>query len=93
MGHRSTLSADRTTLATVLLVNDVDFVEVLDLDHLLVLMVLAIGFAMVAGNGFAVWQHHKGNKPRGEGGEFRPSRAYWLIAVGLIMTTWSLISF
>jgi hypothetical protein len=74
-------------------VNDVDFVEVLDLDRLLVLMVLAIGLAMLAGNSFAVWQHRKGNKPKGEDGEFRPTRAYWLIAVGLIMTAWSLLSF
>jgi hypothetical protein len=74
-------------------VNDVDFVEVLDLDRMLVLMVLAIGVAMLVGNGFAVWQHHKGNKPKGEDGEFRPARAYWLIAVGLIMTTLGLLSF
>ncbi|MEA3502720.1 MAG: hypothetical protein U9R47_08090 [Actinomycetota bacterium] len=73
--------------------NDVDIVEILDLDRLLVLMVLAIGLAMLVGNGFAVWQKHKGNKPKGEDGEFRPSRAYWLIAVGLIMTTWGLVSF
>jgi hypothetical protein len=74
-------------------VNDLDFVEILDLDRLLVLMVLAIGLSMVAGNGFAVWQHRKGNKPEGEEGEFRPARAYWLIGVGLIMTIWGLASF
>ncbi len=74
-------------------VNDVDIAEILDLDRLLVLIVLAIGLAMLVGNGFAVWQNHKGNKPKGEDGEFRPSRAYWLIAVGLIMTTWGLVSF
>jgi len=49
-------------------VNDVDIAEIFDLDQLLVLMVLAIGVAMVAGNGFAVWQHRKGNKPKGEDG-------------------------
>ena len=93
MRRRGTLPTERTPLATVLLVNDVDFVEVLDLDRMLVLTVLAIGLAMLAGNGFAIWQHHKGNKPKGEEGDFRPSRAYWLIAVGLIMTTWALFSF
>ena len=80
-------------LTTVPVVNDVDFGEILGLDQLLVLIVLAIGVAMLAGNGFAVWQHHKGSKPKGEDGEFRPSRAYWLIGVGLIMTTWGLLSF
>ena len=72
--------------------NDVDIVEILDLDQLMVLMVLAIGLAMLAGNGFAIWQHRKGNKPKGEEGEFRPTRAYWLIAVGLIMTSWGAVS-
>jgi len=93
MRDRGTLPPECSTLATVPVVNDVDFVEIFDLDRLLVLMVLAIGLAMLVGNGFAVWQNHKGNKPKNEGGEFRPSRAYWLIAVGLIMTTWGLISF
>ena len=73
--------------------NDVDIAAVLDLDRLLVLMVLAIGVAMLLGNGFAVWQHRKGRKPKGEDGEFRPARAYWLIAVGLVMTIWGLVSF
>jgi hypothetical protein len=93
MRDRSTLPTERLALATVPIVEDVDFVEILDLDRMLVLIVLAIGFAMVAGNGFAIWQHHKGNKPKGEEGEFRPARAYWLIAVGLIMMTWGLLSF
>ena len=73
-------------------VNDVDLVEILDLDRLLVLMVLAMGLAMVLGNGYAIWQHHRGNKPKGEEGEFRRPRAYWLVGVGLVMTTWGLLS-
>ena len=74
------------------LVNDVDLVEILDLDRLLVLMVLAMGLAMVLGNGYAIWQHHRGNKPKDEEGEFRGPRAYWLVGVGLVMTTWGLLS-
>ena len=79
-------------MATVPPVNDVDLVEILDLNRLLVLMVLAMGLAMVVGNGFAIWQHHRGNKPKGEEGEFRGPRAYWLVGVGLVMTTWGLLS-
>jgi len=79
-------------LATVPPVNDIDLVEILDLNRLLVLMVLAMGLAMVVGNGFAIWQHHRGNKPKGEEGEFRGPRAYWLVGVGLVMTTWGLLS-
>jgi hypothetical protein len=73
-------------------VNDTDLVEILDLNRLLVLMVLAIGLSMVAGNGFAIWQHHRGRKPEGEEGEFRRARAYWLFGVGLIMTLWGTVS-
>ena len=79
-------------LATVPPVNDADLVEILDLNRLLVLMVLAMGLAMVVGNGFAIWQQHRGNKPKGEEGEFRGPRAYWLVGVGLVMTTWGLLS-
>ena len=93
MRDRSTLPTECSPLATVPVVNDVDLVELFDLDRMIVLIVLAIGLAMLVGNGFAVWQNHKGNRPKDEDGEFRPSRAYWLIAVGLIMTTWGLISF
>ncbi len=73
-------------------VNDVDIVEILDLDRLLVLMVLAMGLAMVAGNVFAIWQHRRGNKPKDEEGEFRGVRAYWLLGVGLVMSIWGLVS-
>ena len=73
-------------------VNDTDLVDILDLDRLLVLMVLAIGLAMIAGNGFAIFQHHRGRKPEGEEGEFRPGRAYWLFGVGIVMAIWALAS-
>ena len=73
-------------------VNDVDLVEIHDLNRLLVLMVLAMGLAMVVGNGFAIIQHRRGLKPKGEEGEFRGPRAYWLVGVGLVMTTWGLLS-
>jgi len=73
-------------------VNDVDIVEILDLNRLLVLMVLAMGLAMVFGNGFAIWQNRRGKKPKGEEGELRGPRAYWLLGVGLVMTIWGLIS-
>lgn len=92
-GYRESEVAQRSGPASVPGVNDVDIVEILDLNRLLVLMVLAIGLSMLAGNGFAVWQHRKGNKPEGEAGEFRPARAYWLIGVGLLMTIWGLASF
>ena len=67
-------------------------VDIFDLDRLAVLMLLAIGLALIAGNGFAIIQARRGRKPKGEEGEFRPGRAYWLLAVGVVMTVWGLAS-
>lgn len=82
---------DRCTLvlASVSRVNDLD---IFDLDRLLVLMLLAIGVALIAGNGFAIIQARRGKTPKGEEGDFRPGRAWWLLAVGTVMTVWGLAS-
>ncbi len=62
--------------------------ELLGLDDLLAQMILAVGAAMVIGNGFAIIQHRRGKHPKGETGEFRGARATWLLAVGLLITLW-----
>lgn len=66
--------------------------DIFDLDRLLVLMLLAIGLALIAGNGFAIIQARRGKSPKGEEGNFRPGRAWWLFAVGAVMTVWGLAS-
>ena len=63
-------------------------VEVLGLDTLLGQFVLALGLAMVLGNGYAIYQNRRGAKPKGEEGEFRAGRAYWLFGIGSVMTLW-----
>ncbi len=70
----------------------VDATDIFDLNRLLVLMLLAIGLALLAGNGFAIIQARRGVKPKDEEGEFRPARAWWLLAVGVLMTVWGLAS-
>lgn len=70
----------------------VDVVEVLGLDSLLGQFVLALGLAMVLGNGYAIYQNRRGRKPKDERGEFRAGRAYWLLAVGLLITAWGAVS-
>ncbi|NIO58612.1 MAG: hypothetical protein GTO33_04525, partial [Acidobacteria bacterium] len=62
-----------------------DIVEVLGLDSLLAQLVLAIGGAMILGNGFAIYQHRQGNVPKGAQGVFRASRAWWLLGVGVVI--------
>ncbi len=64
--------------------------ELLGLDDLLAQMILALGAAMVLGNGFAIFQHSRGNHPKGQTGEFRAARAWWLLSVGLLITLWGL---
>ena len=70
----------------------VDVVDILGLDTLLAQMILAVGAAMVLGNGFAIYQHKRGRSPKRIKGEFRPSRAWWLSSVGMLITVWGAIS-
>jgi hypothetical protein len=69
-----------------------DIVDVLGLDSLLAQMILAVGAAMVLGNGYAIIQHRRGNKPQGAEGAFRAGRAWWLLTVGALISLWGGIS-
>jgi hypothetical protein len=64
--------------------------RLLGLDTLLAQLILAVGAAMVLGNAFAIFQHLRGRSPKGESGEFRTVRAWWLLSVGLLITLWGL---
>jgi hypothetical protein len=66
--------------------------QFLDLNLLVKQMALAFGLAMVIGNGYAVYKHRKGDKPKGEEGDFRAGRAAWLIGVGLVVGIWGAAS-
>jgi hypothetical protein len=66
--------------------------EILDLNLLIKQLALALGLAMLLGNGYAIYKHRKGHKPKDEEGEFRPGRAAWLISVGLLISLWGGIS-
>jgi hypothetical protein len=66
--------------------------ELLDLNLLIKQIALALGLAMVIGNGYAIIQHKRGKAPKGESGEFRAGRAYWLLGVGLLIAVWGGVS-
>ena len=68
-----------------------DFIGV---DTLLAELVVALGLAVVIGNGLAFYKASRGERPEGVGeeAEFRPSRAMFLIAAGVLMTTWGIAS-
>ena len=63
-------------------------VDILNLGTLLAQMVLALGAALVFGNGAAIWMDRTGRTPKKATGEFRRPRAWWLFVVGLLMTLW-----
>jgi hypothetical protein len=69
-----------------------DVVDLLGLDTLLAQAILAIGAAMVLGNGYAIYQARRGRAPKGATGEFRASRAWWLLSVGTLITIWGVAS-
>jgi hypothetical protein len=62
--------------------------ELLGLDDLLAQLILAVGAAMVLGNGFAIIQHSRGRHPDQASGQFHSGRAWWLLSVGLLITLW-----
>ena len=66
--------------------------DVLGLDDLLAQFILAVGAAMVLGNGAAIWVHSQGKTPKKAAGEFRPARAWWLLGVGVVIAIWGVAS-
>ena len=67
-------------------------VDILGLNDLLAQLILAVGAAMVLGNGFAIYQASRGNAPKGAEGTFRAGRAWWLLGVGALITVWGIAS-
>lgn len=67
-------------------------VDILGLNDLLAQLILAVGAAMILGNGFAIYQASRGNAPKGAEGKFRAGRAWWLLGVGALITIWGFAS-
>jgi len=67
-------------------------VDIFDFDSLFSQAILALGAALVLGNGYAMFQDRRGRKPKGAEGEFRKGRAWFLMAVGVIIGSWGLAS-
>jgi hypothetical protein len=65
--------------------------DIFDLDTLFAQMVLALGAALVLGNGYAIVMDRRGARPKGRDGEsLRSGRAWFLVGVGALMTWWGL---
>ena len=64
--------------------------DIFGFDTLLAQIMVALGSAMVAGNGFAMWKNARGDGPKGFEGVFRPGRARFLLVVGIVIAVWGL---
>ncbi len=67
--------------------------ELLGIDNLLPELIIGLGLALLIGNGLAWWKDRRGEAPSGvEGALFRPGRARFLMVVGVLMTTWGVVT-
>lgn len=66
--------------------------DILGLDTLFAQMVLALGLALLLGNGYAWVKNRRGERPAGAEGELRTGRVAFLLVVGVVMTIWGAIS-
>lgn len=67
--------------------------DIFDFENLLPEMILALGVALVIGNGLAWWKNRKGEAPKGvEDARYRPGRVMFLIVVGVLLTVWGAVT-
>jgi hypothetical protein len=64
--------------------------DIFGLDTLVAQMVLALGGALLLGNGYALLMARRGVRPKGARGELRQGRAIFLAVVGLVIAWWGL---
>ncbi len=67
--------------------------DLFDIESLFPQLVLALGLALLVGNGFAWWKHRRGEVPQGvEEASYRRGRVRWMMAVGLVLTIWGSVT-
>jgi hypothetical protein len=67
--------------------------DLLDIENLLPELVLALGMALLIGNGLAWWKHRKGEAPQGvSDAMYRRGRVVFLMAVGALLSLWGAVT-
>jgi hypothetical protein len=81
-------TAQTLSVVTVALVGDI-----LDFENLLPELILALGLALVIGNGLAWWKNRRGEAPKGvDDAKYQPGRALFLTVVGVLLTVWGSVT-
>jgi len=66
--------------------------DIFDINTLFAQMVAALGGALVLGNGYALFMERRGVKPKGTDADLNKGRAWFLMAVGVVIAAWGLAS-
>lgn len=67
--------------------------DIFDFENLLPQLILALGLALLIGNGLAWWKHRRGEAPKDvPDAQYRPGRVGFLMVVGLVLTIWGSIT-
>lgn len=67
--------------------------DLFDIENLLPELILALGLALLLGNGAAWWKHRRGEVPAEvEDARYRPGRVIFLSIVGLVLTVWGAVT-
>ncbi len=66
--------------------------DILGIDSLFAELTLGLGLAMAAGNGWAMIQNIRGNRPAGAEGPYRAGRAWFFIGIGVVMAAWGALT-
>ena len=67
--------------------------DIFDFENLLPELILALGLALLIGNGLAWWKHRKGEAPEGvDEPRYRPGRVIFLTSIGVVLTIWGAVT-